>query len=242
MHRVPPVQTVLQSPQWFGSPAVSTQTPLQTDPPGLGHWQAPFRQAVVGALHAVSQPPQWLGSLAMSRHVPSQHLSSPEQQLKPSGPTQVTPKEQPQEPFVQNACDGLPQLTPHWPQFCRSLARSVHVPKQIAGVWAAMAQLTQMPLTQKRAACPLGAAPARQSWPHSPQLATSLVRSLQAPLHAVWPGGHPAEAQFPLTQLWPLAHLVPQAPQFCGLVWVSTQAPLQSVSPAGQVQLPLWQS
>jgi hypothetical protein len=48
-------------------------------------------------------------------------------------------------------------------------------------------------------------------------------------------GDDPNRPRSPLAQghvpLWqvPVAHTVPQAPQFVLLVWVSTQAPLQSV-------------
>jgi hypothetical protein len=45
-----------------------------------------------------------------------------------------------------------------------------------------------------------------------------------------------------LEQAWPVAQAFPQAPQFAGLVAVSTQVPPQSVVPVGQPQAPPMQT
>jgi hypothetical protein len=70
--------------------------------------------------------------------------------------------------------------------------------------------------------------------PQVPQLAGSMVRLTQMPLHSVRPG---AQAQAPLTQE-PSPHEVPQLPQFAGSFCVLTQRPLHSVLPIGHWHVP----
>ena len=66
--------------------------------------------------------------------------------------------------------------------------------------------------------------------PQAPQWCASFVKSTQAPLHSVWPPGHP---QCPLMHGVPALHATPQVPQLAALVIRSTQAPLQAVCPFG---------
>jgi hypothetical protein len=74
--------------------------------------------------------------------------------------------------------------------------------------------------------------------PHAPQFDVSVIMSVQAPLHAVWPSSG---------QHWPAlhgpgpAHATLHAPQFDVSVWRFTQAPPHVVSPDGQVQAPALQ-
>jgi hypothetical protein len=78
-----------------------------------------------------------------------------------------------------------------------------------------------------------------QALPHAPQLLESVLRLAQVPPHCVcWVGHPPLDVQAPATQTsWP-PHALPQEPQFWKLICVSTQRPLQSCVPAGQVQDP----
>jgi hypothetical protein len=86
---------------------------------------------------------------------------------------------------------------------------------------------TQFPL--------LHSLPSPQSWPHEPQL-LSLPFKFTQPVdgpQSVSPLGH-----WQLPELHALLHCLPQLPQFPGSDWVLVHAPLQSLCPAGQTQLP----
>ncbi len=76
-----------------------------------------------------------------------------------------------------------------------------------------------------------------QTLPHMPQLFSSKRVSMQVLLHRVRPVLH---TQVPLTQplRGPPPQLLLHMPQCCGLLWVLTHWPLQSVVPNGHWQLP----
>ena len=67
---------------------------------------------------------------------------------------------------------------------------------------------------------------------HMPQLARSVVLSLQPLGHAICPAPHAATHR-PLLHRLPAAQAVPHAPQFFESVLVSTHLPLQSVQGTG---------
>jgi hypothetical protein len=69
----------------------------------------------------------------------------------------------------------------------------------------------------------------RQTLPHAPQLAASLVVSVHWPAHTASAPEQPHAATW---QVSPLAHETPHAPQFSALELVSTQAAPQRVSAA----------
>ncbi len=72
---------------------------------------------------------------------------------------------------------------------------------------------------------------------HPPQLAGSVCRSTQVPLHGVMPAG---QAHTPPVQMSPVSgNTAPHPLQLFGSVCRSTQWPLQAVVPAGQTQTPL---
>jgi hypothetical protein len=75
-----------------------------------------------------------------------------------------------------------------------------------------------------------------------PQLALSVLRLTQAPLHGVVPLGQTVW-HAPLTQVFPPWQAVPQVPQLLPSVLRLAQVPLQLVVPAGQTtwQAPLTQ-
>ena len=64
--------------------------------------------------------------------------------------------------------------------------------------------------------------PSGQAWPQAPQLAASLPSSLQASPHLDWPVGQAGSWHLPPAQVWPLAHLLPQAP--LAQLWPVAQA------------------
>ena len=57
--------------------------------------------------------------------------------------------------------------------------------------------------------------PPEQTFPHAPQLAASVSVFTQDVPQAV-PTGQVSGVQVPLTQMFPVAHAVPQAPQWSG--------------------------
>jgi hypothetical protein len=61
----------------------------------------------------------------------------------------------------------------------------------------------------------LQVSPVLQALPQAPQLASLDVKSMQAPLHAVW---FAAQPQVPLVQTAPAAHGLLQPPQWSALV------------------------
>ncbi len=69
--------------------------------------------------------------------------------------------------------------------------------------------------------------------PHAPQLLESLVRSTHALLQLVRPVVH-AVVQTPLEHTLGEEHVLPQPPQFAGLVSGSTQVVPHTISPAAQ--------
>jgi hypothetical protein len=90
--------------------------------------------------------------------------------------------------------------------------------QQVTPAWQTWL-LGQQPL--KRHVWPLGqqTVPDRQTW----------LLAQQVPLMTV-----PAQEHCPLVHVWPEAQVVKQAPQLLGSEVVSTQVPLQPVSPVGQ--------
>jgi len=58
--------------------------------------------------------------------------------------------------------------------------------------------------------------------PQPPQLARSMVGSVQRPPQSIWPVGHTI-MHAPLTQLWPMGHALPHMPQLRASVAVSAQ-------------------
>jgi hypothetical protein len=67
--------------------------------------------------------------------------------------------------------------------------------------------------------------------PHAPQLVALDSRSVQVPLHSVYPGRH---VHVPAAQYWRLVQLVPQVPQEVGESFRSRQS---YCSPAHWVRL-----
>ena len=79
-----------------------------------------------------------------------------------------------------------------------------------------------------------------QTSPHAPQLIGSVANSAHVPSHAVRPDAQVMQA--PVTQARPVAHGVPQAPQWARLAWRSTSQPLaesRSQSPKPGAQTPM---
>jgi hypothetical protein len=106
-----------------------------------------------------------------------------------------------------------------------SLAVLTHEPLQAASPAAQVA--TQVPSEQTSLAA--------QACPQVPQFFTSSTRSTQTEgaTQATVPVGH---EHWPALQVVPPLQVVPQAPQFCGLDWVSRHAPEQLVSPVPQAE------
>jgi hypothetical protein len=66
--------------------------------------------------------------------------------------------------------------------------------------------------------------------PHVPQLAGSLLSTVQIPLQLVVPLVH-VVAQALFEQTWPVVHAAPHAPQLAGSLLSTVQIPLQLVVP-----------
>jgi hypothetical protein len=69
--------------------------------------------------------------------------------------------------------------------------------------------------------------PAAHTWPHVPQLLTSVAVFTHVPLHAVWLAGHEV-TQTPLVHVVPVVQTTPHAPQLFGSVDVLMQTPLHN--------------
>lgn len=210
-------------------PAGQTHAPLWlTRSPGqFPLTQFPFWQ-IMPAGHLLPQEagplpmPQLFGSLAVFVHTPPQFCTCPlcvQQITWAPGALLVfvvaeVPGGQTQLPFWQiiPAPHLLPQAAEPMPQLFGSLRVSTHAPEQ-----------------QVR---PL------EHW-------TLSVQAPHAPFTQTCPAGHWAlvvQTHFPPEQLWPLGHLVPQAPQLLASVWVFVQVPLQLVGVAVGQQTPLAQT
>jgi hypothetical protein len=74
-----------------------------------------------------------------------------------------------------------------------------------------------------------------QAFPQAPQLFQSVCVLVQIPAQFAWPLGQ----HVPAVHVWLLVQQLPQAPQFFGSVWRSTQSLPHRVRLFGQVQLPL---
>jgi hypothetical protein len=246
---------VLSAPQAAGVP--------QSPSPGR-HWQAPPEQYCAPE-HCVVQVPQWVGSTALS----TQALPPPVVQTEPAAQvhtfaTQLSPVPQrvPQVPQLRESVARLvqvvvpppagqsvfgaahlhtpemhvpvPQEWPHIPQFAGSLDVEVHLP--VSGQMISPVGHMQTPPEQVPPAQPL---------PHAPQLFGSVLVSMHAPPlpppapHSLVPVGQ-AE-QVPLTQVWPVAHLVLQLPQAAVLLERSAHTVPQLTWPVGHAQTPALQ-
>jgi hypothetical protein len=130
------------------------------------------------------QVPQWAVVVLVSTQTP---------------PQVVCPIGHPQAPFVH----AWPpeQRLPHEPQLVASVSTSGQLLPHCISPAAQVAE--QVPLEQN--------SPAPQAVSQVPQLAPSEPTFTQPDAQAVRPAVH---VQAPLVQLWPAAHLVPQAPQF----------------------------
>ena len=80
--------------------------------------------------------------------------------------------------------------------------------------------------------------PARQAFPHAPQLLPSPNRSTQTPPQSVRPA---AQTQVPNSHRPPAEHCTPHPPQLAASAEVSMQLPLQSKRLAGHVHWPFTQ-
>ena len=123
-----------------------------------------------------------------------------------------------------------PQTLPHAPQLFESLVTFVHAFLQT------MSPRGQAPHTPE-----LQVAPAGQTLPpfstQAPQLSGSLDTSEQPERHVTRPGPH-EQTLFVQTAPGLQANAAPQPPQSALLLVSSTQTPLQTTWPAGQVHLP----
>jgi len=125
---------------------------------------------------------------------------------------------------------GFVHAVPQPPQFCGSVPVSTQTPPQSVPPFGH----SHVPLPQSW--------PPVQTTPHEPQLLESPFGFTQAPPHRIWLWGQVVPfTQAPIWQLSPVAHVVPQAPQFWKLESRSTHMPLQSVRPTSQVHLPVTQ-
>lgn len=131
-----------------------------------------------------------------------------------------------------------PHTVPHEPQLFPSVCVFEQVPPQLVGVWL---EQMQLPPEQTRLL--------PQLTEHMPQLALSVLRLAQLLPHAVYPDAQLAEllthVPAPL-HLSPLAHAVPQPPQFVALSfrltqfpWPPKEMPPHCVRPVGQAHVPL---
>jgi hypothetical protein len=135
-----------------------------------------------------------------------------------------------QTPFTHVLPQG-PQARPQVPQLLLSALRLVSQPSTARPLQSAnpvaQAPTAQEPLRQAEVAF----GTAGQTWPQAPQFLGSVCVLTQLPLHRVWP---PLQLQTPLTHAAPFGHTLPHFPQLAALVWVSTHAPAQLVSPLAQ--------
>jgi hypothetical protein len=110
----------------------------------------------------------------------------------------------------------LQHAVPHAPQLLKSLLVSTHLSLQ----FVIPAGHEHVPFVHTP--------PAGHLLVQAPQLLVLLERSMQALPQFVWPGGH-SVVHWPPAQTWPVAQVVPHAPQFDGSLLVSTHAPPQRV-------------
>ena len=208
-HVSPLAQTCPHAPQLLGSLLMLVSQPLvrlllsQSAKPGLQvPLQTPLAQLGVMLLdeQTLPHPPQLLASVF---RLVSQPLAGLPLQL-PKPALQVMP----QTPIEQNAVPLVElQTWPHAPQLVGSVVRLVSQP--LAGLPSQSAKPAlqvppQTPLVQ--VATPLEKA--GQTWPHVPQLLTSLCSLTHMPLQQCWPEGQSPEVphvQEPLTHVSPLA-------------------------------------
>jgi hypothetical protein len=101
---------------------------------------------------------------------------------------------------------------PHDPQF--ALSFEVSTQTLLHAVWLPLQPTVHLPATQLQVLFPPW-----QTLPHDPQFFASVWVSTQA-LVQTSPFGH---AHWPLVHVAPVAHLLPQLPQFSGLVCVLPQ-------------------
>jgi hypothetical protein len=99
------------------------------------------------------------------------------------------------------------------------------------------AQLEHVPATQLwpcSQQLPAQQTPLAQRFPQLPQLFASLLGLIHSPKHRICPSGHGSGTQVPPWQMRSKSHPELQAPQWDGLVLVSTHSPLHGVRPWGQ--------
>ena len=177
---------------------VDVPAPLpQTDSPS-GHTQ-PVGAHDAPVAQTLPQPRQFDGSLAMFTQVEPHTFGSPGGQVH--APALQTS-------FVSG------QTLPQPLQFCASLWKSVQkVPQELgSGAWQAHA-----PFAHRDPACTVS-----QTFPHRPQLALLVLRSIQSCPQAQVPSG---QVQVPAVQVWFSPHRLPHEPQLVMLVRRSSHRP-----------------
>jgi hypothetical protein len=206
-----PLQTVLQRPQWVGSPFVLISQPFaglpsQSAKPGLQFWiaQTPLLQVAVafGSVHDVVHLPQCCTSIIRFDSQPSRTVAL--QSAWPAAQLLMLHAPPAQAPVPLGGAHGLAQP----PQFCRLVARSISQPSE--------ATLLQSPKPDVHVTVqvpfPHEAAPfvELQMLPQVPQFEASLVRRASQPSeYLLLQSAKPVEQ--PLTPQTELTH-VPRAP------------------------------
>ena len=199
--------------------------PVQTGPPLQVAEQVLFEQLLPGG-QAWPQPPQFCELLVVSTQPVEQHCCVP---VQPGPPLQEVSL--PQIPITQASLTG--QSLPQVPQLAGSLATSVQMPLQLtSGAMQAMVlHASPPPARGKQQPPPMQTlAPAGQAAPHPPQLARSLLVSMQVVPQQVLPAAQPVVVQStvvqtPATQDAPFAQALPQTPQLAGSLVTLTSHP-----------------
>jgi len=241
----PPVHTVAQAPQLFGSLCVSVQTPLQRRPL-LKHWHLPPTHVVPDA-HRFPQPPQLALSESSSTQVEPHALSPLPHTSVQTLDTQVLLPEQvslhapqlsafevrsTQTPLQSLWPDGQVQTPP------LHVAVAGHVLPQPPQLVVSELSLTHdaphcvSPAPQVAVQLPFEQTdPVAQTWPHEPQsLGLDEVSTHTSPQSSPCEHEHDPEMHAS-----PAAHAKPHPPQSSGSVVKLTHAPVQSMRPAPQV-------
>jgi hypothetical protein len=235
---------LLHAPQLAGSVMTSAHTPLQAVVPA-GQAQWPETHAAPTG-HAMPHAPQLFGSWVVSTqpfgqlvspipqtqavtggapkvwHIaPAPHTTPHEPQLELSlvRSTQAPPQVvglsggQPQTPEVQTPLTR--QAMPHWPQSEELFER----------LWQPSGQVTVPEGQVQAGGIPVQTAPGAHFVPHAPQLAGSVMTSVQTELH--WSGLAAGHAHAPLLHVAPWAHGIPHPPQ----LFVSVVGSMHVVEP-----------
>jgi hypothetical protein len=252
-------QTSPQSAQF--SSLTSTQAPSQhsswpsPEAPGHGPAPAPLKhlglvphmhvpavhESVNRGSHVVPQAPQFSTSVVTSTHERMPVESGQQADPAAHGPP-VSP--QTHSPSVQELASRGSQTLPQAPQLSRSEPTVLQPVSQQS--WP-VRQRSAEPLHVQcvRGVVPsvtqpvaIGGSSLRQSLPQEPQLAASVVVSVQvSPQHRSGSvhGGEQAETmQAPASQIWPDSQELPQVPQLARSVRMSTQVTPQHIVPPVQ--------